>query len=173
MGDECTRGCRFCSVKTNRNPPPLDPAEPANTAKAIAAWGVDYIVMTSVDRDDLSDGGSHHFAETVQRLKQTAPQILVEVLTGDFQGSKEDVARVVQSGVDVYAHNVETVRRLQPVVRDRRAGYEQSMGVLKHAKHVNPQVITKTSIMLGCGEEREEIMETLQGVLSCKFPTLE
>ncbi|KAJ3315975.1 hypothetical protein HDV04_000183 [Boothiomyces sp. JEL0838] len=162
MGDECTRGCRFCSVKTNRNPSPLDPDEPENTAEAISRWGLDYIVMTSVDRDDLPDGGAAHFAKTVQLIKQKAPHILVETLTGDFWGKLENVETVALSGVDVYAHNIETVENLQPYVRDRRAGFKQSLSVLERAKKVKPSLVTKTSMMLGLGETDEEVMHTLK-----------
>lgn len=123
MGDTCTRGCRFCSVKTSRAPPPLDPKEPEHTAKAIAAWGLDYVVLTSVDRDDLEDGGSQHIAQTVQHLKVEIPRLLVEVLSPDFRGNGQHVATLVRSGLDVFAHNIETVERLTPFVRDPRAKY--------------------------------------------------
>ncbi|KAL0926533.1 hypothetical protein M5K25_002772 [Dendrobium thyrsiflorum] len=123
LGDTCTRGCRFCAVKTSRNPAPPDPMEPQNTAKAIASWGVDYIVLTSVDRDDLPDGGSGHFAETVKAMKNLKPEILVECLTSDFRGDLEAVFKLVHSGLDVFAHNIETVKRLQRIVRDSRAGH--------------------------------------------------
>ncbi|KAJ3325114.1 hypothetical protein HDV06_004870 [Boothiomyces sp. JEL0866] len=162
MGDECTRGCRFCSVKTNRNPNPLDPDEPENTAEAISRWGLDYIVMTSVDRDDLPDGGAAHFAKTVRLIKEKAPHILVETLTGDFWGKLENVETVALSGVDVYAHNIETVENLQPYVRDRRAGFKQSLSVLERAKKVRPTLVTKTSMMLGLGETDEEVMHALK-----------
>lgn len=134
LGDTCTRGCRFCSVKTSRNPPPPDPLEPLNTAKAIASWGLDYVVLTSVDRDDLSDGGSSHFSETVRQIKQHKPEILVECLTPDFRGDLDAVSLVAFSGLDVYAHNIETVKELQRLVRDHRANYQQSLDVLAHAK---------------------------------------
>ncbi|KAJ3156662.1 hypothetical protein HDU86_003886 [Geranomyces michiganensis] len=162
MGDECTRGCRFCSVKTNRAPPPLDPSEPHNTALAISTWGLDYIVMTSVDRDDLPDGGASHFAKTVQLLKQRSPQILVECLTGDFHGNLDSVGVVATSGLDVYAHNIETVENLTKYVRDRRATFRQSLSVLEHAKKVKPELVTKTSMMLGLGETDEEVMDALK-----------
>ncbi|KAJ6655397.1 hypothetical protein lerEdw1_005455 [Lerista edwardsae] len=113
MGDTCTRGCRFCSVKTAKRPPPLDPEEPFNTAKAIAEWGLDYVVLTSVDRDDIPDGGAAHFAKTVSHLKERNPRILVECLTPDFRGDLKAVEKVALSGLDVYAHNVETVPELQ------------------------------------------------------------
>ncbi|XP_061840352.1 lipoyl synthase, mitochondrial [Nerophis lumbriciformis] len=161
MGDTCTRGCRFCSVKTARLPPPLDPEEPYNTAKAIAAWGLDYVVLTSVDRDDIADGGAEHFAKTVSNLKERNPLILVECLTPDFRGDLTAVEKIALSGLDVYAHNVETVRQLQRHVRDPRANFDQSLSVLKHAKEVNPSLLTKTSIMLGLGESDQQVHDTL------------
>lgn len=162
MGDTCTRGCRFCAVKTSKAPGPLDPMEPANTAKAIAAWGIDYVVLTSVDRDDLSDGGSAHIAETIRGLKnKTDGRLLVEALVPDFRGDLECVTQVAQSGLDVYAHNVETVPRLQSVVRDRRANWAQSISTLEAAKAAGARV-TKTSIMLGCGETPEEVLEAMR-----------
>ncbi|KAK7207836.1 lipoic acid synthetase precursor [Myxozyma melibiosi] len=161
MGDTCTRGCRFCSVKTNRNPPPLDPHEPENTAAAIAQWGLGYVVLTTVDRDDLADGGARHFAETVIKIKQKAPHILVEALTGDFQGDLDMVEIMATSGLDVYAHNVETVEELTPYVRDRRATFRQSLAVLEKAKQSKEGLITKSSIMLGLGETDEQLEATL------------
>lgn len=162
MGDECTRGCRFCSVKTSRAPKPLDPEEPNKVAEAVSKWGVDYVVLTSVDRDDLADGGAAHFAATVRNLKSACPSLLVECLTGDFQGNKEHVSLVSTSGLDVHAHNVETVERLTPQVRDYRAGYRQSLGVLEHSKVAKPGLVTKSSIMLGCGETDAEVLQTLK-----------
>ncbi|KAI0257586.1 mitochondrial Lipoyl synthase [Lactifluus subvellereus] len=161
MGDTCTRGCRFCSVKTSKNPPPLDPHEPENTAEAISRWGLGYIVLTSVDRDDLADSGAHHFAETIRKIKQKAPQILVEALTGDMAGNLDHVSVVAKSGLDVYAHNIETVEALTPFVRDRRATFRQSLGVLARAKQDGVRV-TKTSIMLGVGETEDQVMEALR-----------
>ncbi|AEO54648.1 hypothetical protein MYCTH_2297436 [Thermothelomyces thermophilus ATCC 42464] len=164
MGDTCTRGCRFCSVKTSRTPPPLDPHEPENTAEALARWGLGYVVLTSVDRDDLPDGGARHFAETIRKIKAKKPTMLVEALTGDFAGDLDMVRIVAESGLDVYAHNVETVEALTPYVRDRRATFRQSLKVLEHVKEVRGKegIITKTSIMLGLGETEEEIWETLR-----------
>jgi len=168
MGDTCTRGCRFCSVKTSRAPPPLDPHEPENTAEALARWGLGYVVLTSVDRDDLADGGARHFAETIRRIKQKKPTLLVEALTGDFGGDLDMVKIVAESGLDVYAHNVETTEGLTPYVRDRRATFRQSLKVLKHVKDVKGKdgIITKTSIMLGLGETEEELWETLRGKIT-------
>ncbi|KAG5356876.1 Lipoyl synthase [Yarrowia sp. E02] len=162
MGDTCTRGCRFCSVKTNRNPGPLDPNEPENTAVAISKWGLGYVVLTTVDRDDLSDGGSWHFADTVKRIKDKAPHILVETLSGDFRGNLDHVTTLAKSGLDVFAHNMETVEALTPFVRDRRATFQQSLSVLKQAKVAVPDLITKTSIMLGFGETDEQVEDTLK-----------
>lgn len=164
MGDTCTRGCRFCSVKTSRKPPPLDPHEPENTAEALARWGLGYVVLTSVDRDDLADGGARHFAETIRRIKQKKPTLLVEALTGDFAGDLDMVKIVAESGLDVYAHNVETVENLTPYVRDRRATFRQSLKVLEHVKKVRGKegIITKTSIMLGLGETEEELWDALR-----------
>ncbi|KAJ0233869.1 Lipoyl synthase [Hirschfeldia incana] len=166
LGDTCTRGCRFCAVKTSRNPAPPDPMEPENTAKAITSWGVDYIVITSVDRDDLPDGGSGHFAQTVKAMKRLKPDIMIECLTSDFRGDLEAVDSLVHSGLDVFAHNIESVKRLQRLVRDPRAGYEQSMSVLKHAKISKPGMITKTSIMLGLGETDEELKEAMADLIA-------
>jgi lipoyl synthase len=162
MGDTCTRGCRFCSVNTSKAPPPLDPEEPEKVSTAIAKWGLDYVVLTSVDRDDLPDQGSHHFRLVVQRLKEKKPDLMVEALTPDFQGDQNLIHAVATSGLDVYAHNVETVERLTPMVRDRRAGYQQSLGVLKYVKSLSTGCLTKTSIMLGLGEKDDEIRTTLQ-----------
>ncbi|KAI7218024.1 Lipoyl synthase [Hortaea werneckii] len=162
MGDTCTRGCRFCSVKTSNKPPPLDPHEPENTAEALARWGLGYVVLTSVDRDDLVDGGARHFAETIMKIKQKSPTTLVEALTGDYAGDPEMVRTVAQSGLDVYAHNVETTEELTPMVRDRRAKFRQSIEVLRAAKEAKPELITKTSIMLGLGETEEQLWATLR-----------
>ncbi|QDS67730.1 hypothetical protein FKW77_005870 [Venturia effusa] len=162
MGDTCTRGCRFCSVKTSKTPQPLDVHEPENTAEALKRWGLGYVVLTSVDRDDLADGGAHHFAETIMKIKQKSPTMLVEALTGDYAGDLDMVKLVAESGLDVYAHNVETVEALSPQVRDRRANFRQSLRVLKAAKDAKPSLITKTSIMLGLGETEEQLWQALK-----------
>jgi lipoic acid synthetase len=161
MGDTCTRGCRFCSIKTSRAPPPLDIHEPENTAEAISRWGVGYIVLTSVDRDDLADAGANHIASTIRKIKQRAPHILVEALTPDFNGNDDLVRIVATSGLDVLAHNIETTENRTPFVRDRRANFRQSLHVLDVAKKAGVKV-TKTSIMLGVGETREEVMDALK-----------
>ncbi|KAF8822976.1 lipoic acid synthase LIPA [Cardiosporidium cionae] len=157
LGDTCTRGCKFCAIKTAAKPPPPDPDEPLNTAVAISEWGVDYVVVTSVDRDDMEDGGASHFAKTIQFMKAAQPKLLIECLVSDFQGSLEAVKTLACSGLDVYAHNVETVERLQKFVRDKRANYKQSLRVLAMAKEFNPKIFTKTSLMLGLGETEEEV----------------
>ncbi len=161
MGDTCTRGCRFCHVKTAARPPALDPDEPRHLAEAVAQLGLDYIVVTSVDRDDLPDGGAGHFADAIRRLKEI-PGLLVEVLTPDFQGDPEAVRTVGRAGPDVFANNVETVRRLTPVVRDARAGYDQTLGVLARMKAEFPKIVTKSSIMVGLGEAEAEVEETMR-----------
>ncbi len=161
MGDICTRGCRFCYVKKGI-PEPLDPDEPKKVALAVKNLELDYVTITSVDRDDLPDGGAEHFAKTIIEVKKYSPNVIVEALVPDFQGVKEYVKLIVDTGLEVFAHNIETVRRLTPIVRDRRAGYEQSLNVLKYAKELNPKLITKSSILLGFGEEREEIIEAMK-----------
>jgi len=161
MGDTCTRGCSFCAVKTSRCPAPLDPEEPANVAEAVRGWDLGYVVLTSVDRDDVPDGGAAHFAATVRELAARNPALWIEALTPDFLGVHEHVDVVATSGLHVYAHNLETVERMQRRVRDYRAGYAQSLAVLERAKVAAPQLLTKTSLMLGVGERPEEIEQTL------------
>jgi len=164
LGDTCTRACRFCNVKTSRTPALPAEDEPEKTAEAIASWGVDYVVITSVDRDDIADGGAEHYARVVRRVKELKPSMRLECLTPDFNNTSglAGVATVATAGLDVYAHNIETVERLQAVVRDRRAGYRESIGVLEHARRANPKVVTKTSIMLGLGEEPSEVRQTMR-----------
>jgi lipoic acid synthetase len=159
MGDRCSRGCNFCDVETG-GMEPLDPEEPRNVAEAVAEIGLDYVVLTSVDRDDLDDGGAAHFAETIREIKRLDSSILVETLIPDFQGDPEDVRKIIEAGPDVIAHNVETVERLQWPVRDRRADYEQSLSVLKQVAEES-DIYTKTSLMLGVGEYDHEIYQTL------------
>jgi len=150
-------------VKTARAPPALDPLEPENTAKAVVEWGLDYVVLTSVDRDDLEDGGARHIGQTVRHIKQTKPSLLVECLSPDFGGDLSLVECVTQdTGLDVFAHNVETVERLTPGVRDPRAKYRQSLSVLEHAKSSRADLVTKTSIMMGLGETEQEVLTTMK-----------
>ncbi len=161
MGEVCTRGCRFCNVKTGNPKGQLDLEEPAKVAYAVQQMKLDYVVLTSVDRDDLPDEGSGHFAETVRRLKESSPSLIVEVLTPDFKGKTEFIDKIVDAKPDVFAHNVETVERLTSRVRDPRAGYAQSLSVLARVKARNSKRYTKTSILLGLGETDDEIRQTL------------
>ena len=161
LGSVCTRACRFCAVDTGNPKGWLDPEEPANTGRAVKLMGLDYVVITSVDRDDLPDGGAAHYAACVNEIKKRSPQTAVEALTPDFNGVLEHVERVVDSDIEVFAQNIETVRRLTHPVRDPRAGYEQTLTVLGHAKQYRPEVLTKTSLMLGLGERDDEIMAAM------------
>jgi lipoic acid synthetase len=160
MGAVCTRACRFCAVDTGNPRGWLDPLEPANVARSVELMRLRYVVLTSVNRDDLADGGAAHYAACVAAIKARCPGTAVEALTPDFQGVLPDVETVVDSGVEVYAQNVETVRRLTHPVRDPRAGYAQTLAVLAHAKQHRPGMLTKTSLMLGLGETDAEILET-------------
>lgn len=161
MGDVCTRACRFCSVDTGNPRGWLDLEEPENAAESVRLMDLKYIVLTSVDRDDLDDGGAAHYAACVRAIKKVNPQTAVEALTPDFQGRLEGVEIVVDSGLEVFAQNVETVRRLTHPVRDPRASYDQTLSVLEHAKKYRPDVLTKTSLMLGLGETDQEVLECM------------
>jgi lipoyl synthase len=161
MGAVCTRACRFCAVDTGNPRGWLDAEEPENVARSVELMGLKYVVLTSVNRDDLADGGSGHYASAIRAIKRRNPGTAVEALTPDFQGILRDVYTVVDSGLDVFAQNVETVRRLTHPVRDPRAGYEQTISVLRAAKAHRPSVLTKTSLMLGLGETDAEIHQTL------------
>ncbi|MFY4811091.1 lipoyl synthase [Haloarcula argentinensis] len=159
MGDRCSRGCNFCDVETG-GMDPLDPDEPQQVADAVAEIGLDYVVLTSVDRDDLPDQGAGHFAETIRAIKERDPSILVECLIPDFQGEPDLVRKIIDADPDVIAHNIETVDRLQWPVRDRRAGYEQSLSVLRQVDRES-DCYSKTSLMLGVGEYAHEVYQTL------------
>ncbi len=161
MGSVCTRACRFCAVDTGNPKGWLDAEEPMNSAKAVELMGLEYVVITSVDRDDLADGGASHYAECIRAIKTLNPHTAVEALTPDFNGVREHVEWVVDSGLEVFAQNVETVRRLTHPVRDPRASYEQTIEVLRHAKAHRSDVLTKTSLMLGLGERDNEILQTM------------
>ncbi|WP_131781800.1 lipoyl synthase [Legionella gresilensis] len=161
MGAICTRACRFCSVDTGNPHGWLDKDEPNNTANTVFLMNLDYVVLTSVNRDDLVDGGAKHYADTIRAIKARCPSTKVEALTPDFQGIEKDIITLLDSGVDVFAQNVETVERLTHPVRDNRAGYWQTLNVLKFAKQYRPDVLTKTSLMLGLGETDEEIVKTM------------
>jgi lipoic acid synthetase len=161
MGAVCTRACRFCAVDTGNPHGWLDAEEPANAARTVELMKLKYVVLTSVNRDDLPDGGAGHYAACVRAIRERNPDTAVEALTPDFQGVLRDVETVVDSGVQVFAQNVETVRRLTHPVRDPRAAYEQTLKVLAHAKRFRPAVLTKTSLMLGLGEDIAEIIQTM------------
>ncbi len=162
MGAVCTRACRFCSVDTGNPHGWLDPDEPENSARTVELMKLRYVVLTSVDRDDLADGGAAHYAACIRAIKRRNPATAVEALTPDFQGMRAAVEAVVDSGLEVFAQNIETVRRLTHPVRDPRAGYERTLEVLRHAKGHRPGILTKSSLMLGLGERDEEIEATLR-----------
>ena len=157
LGETCTRGCRFCNVKTGNPRGEVDWLEPVRVAQAVRELGWKYLVITAVDRDDLADGGALIFANTVREIHARVPGARVEILTGDYRGDLNAVDIVVDAKPDVFAHNLETVRRLTPRVRDKRAGYDQSLSVLAHVKGRRPDAYTKTSIMLGLGEHEDEV----------------
>jgi len=162
LGDTCTRGCRFCAVTTGHPRGGVDVREPEHVARALSSMPLQYVVMTMVDRDDLLDGGADHVAKTVRRLKEMRPDMLVETLLGDFGGRLGDVDTTVDARPDVWAHNIEVVRRLQRTIRDARCSYEQSLSVLARAKERAPAGITKSSIMVGIGETDVEVLETMR-----------
>jgi lipoic acid synthetase len=164
LGEKCTRACRFCAVQTGNPHGLVDLNEPVRVAEQAAESGLSYIVLTSVDRDDLPDGGASIIAKTVGEIKKRS-DIVVEVLMPDFRGNRSSLDMIIDSGAEVLAHNIETVRRLTPAVRDRRAGYEQSLDVLSYLKKKSGR-ITKSSIMVGLGERREEVLETLSDLRS-------
>jgi lipoic acid synthetase len=172
MGAVCTRACRFCSVDTGNPRGWLDEEEPRNVGRSVSLMKLKYIVLTSVDRDDLPDGGAAHYAACIRAVKEMSPQTAVEALTPDFNGVLADVETVVDSGLEVFAQNVETVRRLTHPVRDPRASYEQTLKVLEHSKRYRPDVLTKTSLMLGLGETDEEIIETMDDLRAIKVDIL-
>ena len=172
MGAVCTRACRFCSVDTGNPRGWLDTQEPANVAESVALMGLSYIVLTSVNRDDLDDGGAAHFAACVRAIRLRTPTTAVEALTPDFQGVLRDVETVMDSGLQVFAQNLETVRRLTHPVRDARAGYEQTLSVLAHAKQHRPEVLTKSSLMLGLGESDDEIHQAMDDLRRARVDIL-
>ena len=172
MGSVCTRACKFCAVDTGNPKGWLDKDEPANTARSVEIMDLKYVVLTSVDRDDLSDGGAAHYAACIRAIKECTPQTAVEALTPDFSGVEADVLAVVSSGLDVFAQNVETVERLTSKVRDPRAGYQRTLDVLRLAKENHPEVLTKTSLMLGLGESAEEVEATMDDLRANKVDIL-
>ena len=171
MGEVCTRACRFCSVNTGNPKGWLDTEEPENTAKAVQLMGLSYVVLTSVNRDDLPDGGAGHYAKTIKEVKRLNPDTGVEALTPDFLGLELAIDTLLDSGLDVFAQNVETVKRLTHPVRDPRAGYEQTLNVLKYAAQTS-DVITKTSLMLGLGETDDELLECMDDLRNASVDVL-
>jgi lipoic acid synthetase len=157
LGDTCTRGCRFCNVKTGNPKGVVDWMEPVRVADAVRDLGWKYLVLTAVDRDDLADGGALIFANTVRAIHERVPGAKVEILSGDYRGDLDALDIVMDAKPDVFAHNLETVRRLTSSVRDKRATFDQSLRILDHAKRRAPQRYTKTSLMLGLGETEEEL----------------
>ena len=172
MGSVCTRACKFCSVDTGNPKGWLDLDEPMNTAKAVQVMGLKYVVLTSVNRDDLEDGGAEHFAQTVKLIKELNPGTAVEALTPDFKGLSSSIHTLVNCGLEVFAQNIETVERLTHPVRDIRAGYKQTLDVLAESKIINPKVLTKTSLILGLGETDQEIEETMDDLIKNKVDIL-
>ena len=167
LGDTCTRGCRFCAVKTAGKGNEVDVFEPRKLAVAIQKFGLGYVVVTSVDRDDLFDQGAGHFADCIREIKKLSPGTLVEVLIPDFRGNEDCIKKIVEARPDVIAHNIETVKSLQSIVRDRRANYSQSLLVLEKVKEMDKKIFTKSSIMLGLGEQEEQVfqaMDDLRGI---------
>ena len=162
LGDVCTRGCRFCAVKTARTGLPVDPDEPGRVAEALARMNLRYVVLTSVDRDDLEDGGAGVFAETIRETRRRCPDLIIEALIPDFRGDLGALRKVVDAAPQVIGQNIETVRRLTRYARDARCGYEQTLDVLANIKVLNPRIYTKSAILLGLGETTGEVLETMR-----------
>ena len=161
LGDVCTRACKFCAVDTGNPRGRLDKKEPYKVALSIKKMSLKYAVLTSVNRDDLADGGARHYSNTIKAVKEACPKVMVEALTPDFEGKNRSISILLSSNLDVFAQNIETVERLTLRVRDPRAGYQQTLSVLEKAKKFNPDVLTKTSLMLGLGETTKEIESTM------------
>jgi len=161
LGDVCTRACKFCAVDTGNPRGRLDKKEPFKVAQSIKKMSLKYAVLTSVNRDDLADGGAKHYSNTIEAIKDARPKVMVEALTPDFEGKNKSISILLSSSLDVFAQNVETVERLTVRVRDPRAGYQKTLNVLEKAKKLSPEVLTKTSLMLGLGETTKEIQSTM------------
>ena len=166
LGDVCTRACKFCAVDTGNPRGRLDKKEPYKVAQSIKKMSLKYAVLTSVNRDDLADGGAKHYSNTIEAIKDACPKVMVEALTPDFEGKNKSISILLSSSLDVFAQNVETVERLTARVRDPRAGYQQTLNVLEKAKKLSPEVLTKTSLMLGLGETTKEIQSTMMDACS-------
>ena len=166
LGDVCTRACRFCAVPTGNPRGTIDADEPTRVASAVADLGLNYVVLTSVDRDDLEDGGASLFAAAIMEIKERSPQVKIEALIPDFSGNDDALHALIASAPDVIGHNIETVRRLSPELRDPRASYDQSLRILARIGKISPTTITKSSLMLGLGEKRDEVLETMRDLRS-------
>ncbi|MFX0014245.1 MAG: lipoyl synthase [Promethearchaeota archaeon] len=162
MGPFCTRSCKFCNVQTRNPHQSLDPKEPENLARAVEELGLKYVVLTSVTRDDLIDGGSEHLSRCIRSIKRKNPNIIIEILIPDFQGNLTALQRLIESNPNVVGHNIETTEVLTPRVRDKKASFNQSIQILKHIKKLNPHILTKSSIILGFGETDDQILSTLE-----------
>jgi len=172
LGDTCTRGCRFCAVESGNPGGKLDQGEPEHVASAVSQMRLNYVVLTSVARDDLPDGGAGHYAETIRAIKESNPKTLVEALIPDFQGKKTAIAKVVDAGPEVIGHNIETVQTLTPKVRDRRSSYRGSIEVLRTVKDIDSRAITKSSLMLGLGERQGEVRQALSDLREARVDAL-
>ena len=172
LGSVCTRACKFCAVDTGNPKGQIDAKEPEKVANSIAQMNLKYAVLTSVNRDDLEDGGAMHFAQTVVSTKKEAPGVIIEALVPDFLGKRESIETLLDSNVEVFAQNLETVKRLTHQVRDHRAGYEQTLEVLAYAKKYSPKTISKTSLMLGLGESEDELLESFNDIRSAGVDVL-
>ena len=161
LGDVCTRACKFCAVDTGNPRGRLDKKEPYKVAQSIKKMSLKYAVLTSVNRDDLADGGAKHYSNTIEAIKDARPKVMVEALTPDFEGKNKSISILLSSSLDVFAQNVETVERLTVRVRDPRASYQKTLNVLEKVKKLSPEVLTKTSLMLGLGETTKEIQLTM------------
>ena len=172
LGSVCTRACKFCAVDTGNPKGQIDAKEPEKVANSIAQMNLKYAVLTSVNRDDLEDGGAMHFAQTVVSIKKKAPGVIIEALVPDFLGKRESIETLLDSNVEVFAQNLETVNRLTHQVRDHRAGYKQTLEVLTYAKTYSPKTISKTSLMLGLGESEDELLESFNDIRSAGVDVL-
>ena len=172
LGDVCTRACKFCAVKTGNPHGEVDSSEPGHVAEAVARMGLTYVVLTSVDRDDLEDGGAGHYSRVVGAIRQQAPDTRIEILTGDFCGRRDLLQIALETPPDLFAHNLETVERLTPRVRDRRATYRRSLEVLRQARECAGSALTKSSLMVGLGESEDELIASMQDLRACSVDLL-
>ncbi|MCX8014737.1 MAG: lipoyl synthase, partial [candidate division WOR-3 bacterium] len=172
LGNICTRNCRFCAVKTGNPNGQVDESEPLRIAQIVSDLKLSHIVITSVTRDDLADGGAEFYAQTIRTIKKDNPKTKVEVLVPDFSGDFQSIQRVINAGCDIFSHNIETVRRLTPIIRDKKANYDLSLKVLETAHKIKPSLITKSGIMLGLGETKEEFIASVQDLVNCHISIL-